>query len=165
MAVSASRPSHPTASASRATCRLRAGVTPDSPSYKWSVAGTMMLNVLAVLLNIAATSMALPASMTTLSMSLDEVQWVITAYMIASAVVTPTVGWLGNVLGNRNLLLFSVALFVIGSVRCGLAVGLFALGGRAVWASARCSAAISPNTCTGAWFSASISSMGWSASC
>ena len=65
--------------------------------------------------------MALPSIMTTLSMSLDEVQWVMTAYMIASAVVIPTVGWLGNVLGNRNLLLFSVALFVIGSVLCGLA--------------------------------------------
>ena len=121
MAVSASRPSHPTASPRRAAGRLRAGVNPESPSYKWWVAGTVMLNVLAVLLNIAATSMALPAIMTTLSMSLDEVQWVITAYMIASAVVFPTVGWLGNVLGNRNLLLFSVALFVIGSVLCGLA--------------------------------------------
>ena len=100
---------------------LRAGINPESPSYKWWVAGTVMLNVLAVLLNIAATSMALPSIMTTLSMSLDEVQWVITAYMIASAVVIPTVGWLGNVLGNRNLLLVSVALFVIGSVLCGLA--------------------------------------------
>ena len=121
MAVSASRHSHPSASPRRASGRLRAVVNPESPSYKWWVAGTVMLNVLAVLLNIAATSMALPSIMTTLSMSLDEVQWVITAYMIASAVVIPTVGWLGNVLGNRNLLLFSVALFVIGSVLCGLA--------------------------------------------
>ena len=88
---------------------LRAGINPEGPSYKWWVAGTVMLNVLAVLLNIAATSMALPSIMTSLSMSLDEVQWVITAYMIASAVVIPTVGWLGNVLGNRNLLLVSVA--------------------------------------------------------
>ena len=121
MAVGASRHSHPPASPRRASGRLRAGVNPESPSYKWWVAGTVMLNVLAVLLNIAATSMALPSIMTTLSMSLDEVQWVITAYMIASAVVIPTVGWLGNVLGNRNLLLCSVALFVIGSVLCGLA--------------------------------------------
>ena len=121
MAVGASRHSHPPASPRRAPGRLRAGVNPESPSYKWWVAGTVMLNVLAVLLNIAATSMALPSIMTTLSMSLDEVQWVITAYMIASAVVIPTVGWLGNVLGNRNLLLCSVALFVIGSVLCGLA--------------------------------------------
>ena len=121
MAVSASRHANPLASPRRAPGRLRAGVNPESPSYKWWVAGTVMLNVLAVLLNIAATSMALPSIMTTLSMSLDEVQWVMTAYMIASAVVIPTVGWLGNVLGNRNLLLLSVALFVIGSVLCGLA--------------------------------------------
>ena len=121
MAVSVSRYAHPTASLRRALRSLRAGVTPESPSYKWWVAGTVMVNVFAVLLNIAAASLALPSIMTTLSMSLDEVQWVITAYMIASAVVIPTVGWLGNVLGNRNLLLFSLVLFVIGSVLCGLA--------------------------------------------
>ena len=121
MAVGVARPSDLTAPPRRAPGRLLAGVTPESPSYKWWVAGTVMINVLVVLLNIAATSLALPSIMTTLSMSLDEVQWVITAYMIASAVVIPTVGWLGNVLGNRNLLLFSLMLFVIGSVLCGLA--------------------------------------------
>ena len=121
MAVGASRPSRSTGSPRRAAGRLRPGVTPESPSYKWWVAATVMVNVLAVLLNIAASSLALPAIMTTLSMSLDQVQWVITAYMIASAVVIPTVGWLGNVLGNRNLLLFSLVLFVVGSVLCGLA--------------------------------------------
>ena len=121
MAVSASRHAQPPAAARRAAGRWGGGVDPESPTYKWWVAGTVMLNVLAVLLSIAAASMALPAIMTTLSMSLDEVQWVMTAYMIASAVVFPTVGWLGNVLGNRNLLLFSVALFVVGSVLCGLA--------------------------------------------
>ena len=121
MAVGDSRPSRSTASPRRAVGRLRPGVSPESPSYKWWVAATVMVNVLAVLLNIAASSLALPAIMTTLSMSLDQAQWVITAYMIASAVVIPTVGWLGNVLGNRNLLLFSLVLFVVGSVLCGLA--------------------------------------------
>ena len=121
MAVGAARPSLPTSTPRRASGGLQAGVTPESPSYKWWVAGTVMISVFAVLLNIAAASLALPSMMTTLSMSLDEAQWVITAYMIANAVVIPTVGWLGNVLGNRNLLLFSLMLFVVGSVFCGLA--------------------------------------------
>ena len=121
MAVGLARSSDPIAPARRTPGRLLAGVTPDSPSYKWWVAGTIMLSVFLVLMNISTVSLALPSVMTTLSMNLDEAQWVVTAYMIASAVVIPTVGWLGNVLGNRNLLLLSLALFVTGSVLCGLA--------------------------------------------
>jgi DHA2 family multidrug resistance protein len=54
-------------------------------------------------------------------MNLDQVQWVITAYMIASAVLIPTVGWLGNRVGNRNLFLLSLVVFIGTSVLCGLA--------------------------------------------
>ena len=129
MDIAAARPLPSSSGRRRASGGLQAGVTPDSPSYKWWVANTVMISVFAVLLNIAAASLALPSIMTTLGMSLDEAQWVITAYMIANAVVIPTVGWLGNVLGNRNLLLFSLVLFVVGSVLCGLAWE---------WAAARC---------------------------
>ena len=48
--------------------------------------------------------------MTTFSMNLDQVQWIINAYMIAGAVMVPTVGWLGNVMGNRNLLFISLSM-------------------------------------------------------
>jgi EmrB/QacA subfamily drug resistance transporter len=72
-------------------------------------------------MNNATANLALPSIMTTFGMSLDQAQWVITAYMIATAVTIPTVGWLGNVLGNRNLLLFSLMVFVGGSALCGLA--------------------------------------------
>ena len=121
MAVGVARPSDSTAPPRRAPGGRRTGVTPESPSYKWWVAGIIMLSVFMVMMNISTASLALPPIMTNLSLSLDEVQWVINAYMIASAVVIPTVGWLGNVLGNRNLLLCSLVLFVSGSVLCGLA--------------------------------------------
>ena len=121
MADDAARPSSPGPAPRVAGGRLRAAVTPESPFYKWWVAATIMLCVFMVLMNISTVSLALPSVMTTLSMSLDQAQWVVTAYMIASAVVIPTVGWLGNALGNRNLLLVSLALFVTGSILCGLA--------------------------------------------
>ena len=41
--------------------------------------------------------------MTAFGLNIDQAQWLITAYMIASAVLIPTVGWLGSWLGNRNL--------------------------------------------------------------
>lgn len=121
MAVGVARPSDSTAPPRRAPGGPRVWVTPESSSYKWWVAGIIMLSVFMVMMNISTASLALPPIMTNLSLSLDEVQWVINAYMIASAVVIPTVGWLGNVLGNRNLLLCSLVLFVSGSVLCGLA--------------------------------------------
>ena len=121
MAVGVARPALPTVARRGAFGGLRVGVTPDSSSYKWWVAGTIMLNVFTVMMNTATASLALPSIMTSLSMSLDEAQWIMTAYMIASAVLIPTVGWLGNVLGNRNLLLLSLVVFIIGSVLCGMA--------------------------------------------
>ena len=96
-------------------------ISPDSPSYKWWVAVTVMLNAFIVIMNNATVNLALPPIMTTFSMNLDQVQWVINAYMIAGAVIVPTVGWLGNVMGNRNLLFVSLSIFVVSSALCGLA--------------------------------------------
>ena len=80
-----------------------------------------MLNAFIVIMNNATVNLALPPIMTTFSMNLDQVQWVINAYMIAGAVIVPTVGWLGNVMGNRNLLFVSLSIFVVSSALCGLA--------------------------------------------
>ena len=122
MAVSLTHPSNPiTLLPRRARSGLWAGISPENPSYKWWVAATVMLNVFIVTMNNATANLALPSIMTAFGMSLDQAQWVITAYMIATAVTIPTVGWLGNVLGNRNLLLFSLMVFVGGSALCGLA--------------------------------------------
>ncbi len=96
-------------------------ISPDSPSYKWWVAVTVMLNAFIVIMNNATVNLALPPIMTTFSMNLDQVQWIINAYMIAGAVMVPTVGWLGNVMGNRNLLFISLSMFVVSSALCGLA--------------------------------------------
>src|SRR5918996_1890707 len=96
-------------------------IAPDHPSYKWWVTATVMLGAFLVVVSGATVNVALPPIMTTFSMNLDEVQWVITAYMIASAVLIPTVGWLGNRLGNRTLFLLSLFIFISGSALSGLA--------------------------------------------
>ena len=96
-------------------------IAPDHPSYKWWVTATVMLGAFLVVVSGATVNVALPPIMTTFSMNLDQVQWVITAYMIASAVLIPTVGWLGNRLGNRNLFLLSLLTFISGSALAGLA--------------------------------------------
>jgi len=108
--------------ASSPTRRLSAPlIAPDRPSYKWWVAGTVMLSAFMIVVNTSTVNVTLPPMMTAFGLNLDQAQWVITAYMIASAVLIPTVGWLGNWLGNRNLFLLSLLIFVLSSALCGLA--------------------------------------------
>jgi DHA2 family multidrug resistance protein len=80
-----------------------------------------MLSAFLVVMNNATVNVALPPMMTAFGLNIDQVQWVVTAYMIAGAVMVPTVGWLGNVLGNRNLFLLSMLVFIAASALCGLA--------------------------------------------
>lgn len=96
-------------------------IAPSRPSYKWWVAGTAMFSAFLVVVNTSTVNVTLPPMMTAFGLNLDQAQWVITAYMIASAVLIPTVGWLGNWLGNRNLFLLSLLVFVGSSALCGLA--------------------------------------------
>jgi DHA2 family multidrug resistance protein len=115
-----STPEVPQTLASRAF-RDRGVISPARTSYKWWVAATVMLSAFLVVVSGASVNVALPPLMTAFGLNLDQVQWVITAYMIAGAVLIPTVGWLGSWLGNRNLFLLSLLVFVGGSMLCGLA--------------------------------------------
>ena len=96
-------------------------ITPERPSYKWWVALTVMLCAFIVVMSSATVSVALPPIMTAFGLNIDQAQWIVTAYMIAGAVLIPTVGWLGNRLGNRNVFLISLLVFVAGSALCSFA--------------------------------------------
>jgi DHA2 family multidrug resistance protein len=96
-------------------------ISPDRASYKWWVAATVTLSAFLVVMNNATTNVALPRLMTAFGMNLDEAQWIITAYMIAGATMVPTVGWLGNRLGNRNLFVLGLLVFLGSSALCGVA--------------------------------------------
>jgi EmrB/QacA subfamily drug resistance transporter len=59
--------------------------------------------------------------MTSLRADLDQMQWVQTGYMIVTAVMMPSVGWLGSRWGNRQIYLIAFSGYVGGSILCGLA--------------------------------------------
>jgi DHA2 family multidrug resistance protein len=85
------------------------------------MAATVMLSGFLVVVSGATMNVALPPIMTAFGLNLDQAQWIITAYMIAGAVLIPSVGWLGNRLGNRNLFLLGLLVFIGGSMLCGIA--------------------------------------------
>jgi EmrB/QacA subfamily drug resistance transporter len=69
-------------------------------------------------------NIALPTMMTSLRADVSQIQWVLTAFMVARTVVMPTLGWLGSRLGNRRLYLTSLLVYLAASMLCGLSWNL-----------------------------------------
>ncbi len=71
---------------------------------------------------------ALPTLGRELGSSTTAVTWVLTAFMLSSAVATPIAGRLGDMYGHRRVLLACLGCFAIGTVVCALAVDARSLG-------------------------------------
>jgi DHA2 family multidrug resistance protein len=66
-------------------------------------------------------NVALPYMQGSLSASLDQINWVLTSYIVASAIMTAPIGWLAERFGRRNLFILCCAGFTVASMLCGLA--------------------------------------------
>lgn len=69
-------------------------------------------------------NVATPYMQGSFSASQDQINWVLTSYIVAAAIMTPPTGWLANHLGRKRLFLISVVGFTIASALCGLADSL-----------------------------------------
>lgn len=69
-------------------------------------------------------NVALPHMQASLGATQETVSWVLTSYILASAIAIPITGWLSDRIGMRVLLLGSVGLFVFASALCGIATSL-----------------------------------------
>ncbi|MFZ2175788.1 MAG: MDR family MFS transporter [Rhodococcus sp. (in: high G+C Gram-positive bacteria)] len=87
--------------------------------------GGLMLTMLLVSLNQTVLSPALPTIVGELH-GVDQMLWVITAFILASTITMPVYGKLGDLFGRKNLLLIAISIFLVGSV-----VG--ALAGNMTW--------------------------------
>lgn len=85
---------------------------------------SIMLATIMQVLDTTIANVALPSMTGDLGASQDTVTWVLTSYIVASAVMTPVTGWLSDRIGKRELFLVSVVGFVAMSVACGLAWNL-----------------------------------------
>jgi DHA2 family multidrug resistance protein len=69
-------------------------------------------------------SVALPFMQGSLSASLDQVNWVLTSYIVAAAIMTAPVGWLAARFGRKRLFVTCTATFTLSSILCGLSQDL-----------------------------------------
>jgi DHA2 family multidrug resistance protein len=66
-------------------------------------------------------NVALPHMSASLSATQETISWVLTSYILASAVAIPITGWLADRIGAKRLFILSVATFTIASILCGIA--------------------------------------------
>jgi MFS transporter, DHA2 family, multidrug resistance protein len=66
-------------------------------------------------------NVALPYMQGSLSASLDQINWVLTSYIVAAAIMTAPIGWLADRFGRKRLFVICSAGFTVASMLCGLA--------------------------------------------
>jgi DHA2 family multidrug resistance protein len=84
------------------------------------VIGIMTASLLQIL-DTTIANVAIPRMQAALGATPDEVSWVLTSYILASAVGIPLTGWLSDRIGSRRLFILSTAGFVVSSMLCGMA--------------------------------------------
>jgi EmrB/QacA subfamily drug resistance transporter len=75
-------------------------------------------------LNNHVINVVIPKMMSGLGTDVVSIRWVVTAYMLANAVIIPLVGWLARVVGARDLYIYSLLLFTSTAVLCGMATSV-----------------------------------------
>src|ERR1700754_3017061 len=90
----------------------------------WVIAGTVMLATFMEVLDTSVANVALPHIAGNLSASVDEATWVLTAYLVANAIVLPLSGWFSTLFGRKRFYMTCVAIFTVSSLLCGIAPSL-----------------------------------------
>jgi DHA2 family multidrug resistance protein len=85
------------------------------------ITGALMLATLMYTLDSTIANVALPHMQGSLSASQDEITWVLTSYILATAAMTPLAGWLAQKIGRKTMLVWSIVGVTIASALCGLA--------------------------------------------
>jgi MFS transporter, DHA2 family, multidrug resistance protein len=81
---------------------------------------SIMLATIMQTLDSTIANVALPHMQGTLSASQDQIAWVLTAYIVASAIATPLTGWLCDRFGQKYIFLASITGFTVASALCGM---------------------------------------------
>jgi DHA2 family multidrug resistance protein len=81
----------------------------------------VVLATLMQALDTTIANVALPYMQGSVSASQDEIDWVLTSYIVAAAIMTPTTGFLAGRFGLKRLFLVSVGGFTVASMLCGMA--------------------------------------------
>jgi len=94
-----------------------------SPRERLAIFSALLLVLLLASLDQTIVSTALPTIVSEIG-GLAHLSWIVTAYLLATTVVVPLYGKLGDIYGRRIVLQAAVIIFLIGSALCGMAQNL-----------------------------------------
>jgi MFS transporter, DHA2 family, multidrug resistance protein len=94
---------------------------------KWLITLPVMIAALTAVLDGSIVNVAIPNMQSTFGASVDEIDWVITGYLISNVAIIPTTGWLSSLIGLRRYFIISQIFFIAGSVACGFSWNLGSL--------------------------------------
>lgn len=87
--------------------------------HKYIIAFAVVLAALMQVIDSSIVNVALPDMMGNLGASLDEIAWVSTGYILASVIVIPLTGFLGDLFGRKRYFVGSIIVFTAASFFCG----------------------------------------------
>jgi len=102
-------------------------LSPADDGYRWRVLGVVMLGTVMSALDSSIVNVSLPNIMASFGASVDDIEWVVTGYMLGFSTFMPLTAWLRDRVGYKVLYVASLAVFIGGSALCGLAPNLPAL--------------------------------------
>jgi EmrB/QacA subfamily drug resistance transporter len=95
-------------------------------SVRWALA-SLSLSMLMPSLDTSIANAGLPTLAQAFTASFQSVQWIVLAYLLSITTLIVSVGRIGDIIGQRRLLLVGISLFTIASLLCGLAPTLWLL--------------------------------------
>src|ERR1700675_600621 len=90
-----------------------------------AITACIILAVIMQALDTTIANVALPYMQGSVSASADQINWVLTSYIVAAAIMTPPSAFLANRFGRQRVLMVAIGGFVLASVLCGIAQSLF----------------------------------------
>jgi len=99
----------------------------ETGARKWIITVTVIVSSVIELIDTTIVNVSLPQMMGNLGATLDEIAWVVTAYVFANVIVVPMASWFAAVFGRRNYFAGSIVLFTVASFFCARATSIWEL--------------------------------------
>ncbi|HET6385221.1 MAG TPA: DHA2 family efflux MFS transporter permease subunit [Armatimonadota bacterium] len=91
---------------------------------KWIITLAVTVGTLMGAIDSSIVNVALPYIQSNLGVTIDQITWVSTGYLISLVIVMPLTAWLGGMFGRKRVYMSCLALFLISSFFCGQAHSL-----------------------------------------
>lgn len=89
--------------------------------YMWLCLSVIVVGTFMAILDSSIVNVAIPKMMTIFGAAENQIEWVLTGYMLTMSIVIPLTGYLTDRFGGKNIYIFALIVFTLGSGLCGMA--------------------------------------------